>query len=88
MGSMFVPIFSACRTTTVAPQFKTKDLLMSEESRNDLVEYWRSHAGDDNPAGPLFISGAYAEADIGCEAAAVTEQCGTICTGSATFQCC
>ncbi|CAD0312711.1 DUF6229 family protein [Xanthomonas hortorum] len=61
---------------------------MSEESRNDLVEYWRSHAGDDNPAGPLFISGAYAEADIGCEAAAVTEQCGTICTGSATFQCC
>ena len=41
----------------------------------ELVEQWRDGA-QDNPAGPLFAAGIFAEADI-------TSDCG----GGPTFQC-
>jgi hypothetical protein len=34
------------------------------ETRKEIVLRWRSSAGDDSPAGPLYASGAFAEADI------------------------
>jgi len=30
----------------------------------ELVEQWRNDGEDDNPAGPLFAAGEFAEADI------------------------
>jgi hypothetical protein len=33
-------------------------------SREELVLRWRSSAGSDSPAGPLYAAGAFAEADI------------------------
>jgi hypothetical protein len=52
-----------------------------------LVELWRN-GGEDNPAGPLFAAGMFAEADI------TTVDCGgptfncSACTGSHTRECC
>ena len=51
----------------------------------ELVAYWRNH-GEDNPAGPLFAAGEFAEADIVNAAPALT--CGTACSGSFTRHCC
>ena len=62
---------------------------------NDVVAQWRSNAGTGNPAGPLFISGEFAEADIACDTNIVTAgvicnsgRCGTACSGSAGHPCC
>ncbi|MEO7324387.1 MAG: DUF6229 family protein [Dokdonella sp.] len=62
---------------------------------SDLVARWRSNADAANPAGPLFISGEFAEADIACDTNFITAgvicnsgHCGTACTGSAGHQCC
>jgi hypothetical protein len=52
----------------------------------ELVAQWRDHGNDDNPAGPLFAAGEFAEADIVNATSAVT--CGTYCTGSIRVQCC
>ncbi|MDH5822863.1 DUF6229 family protein [Luteimonas sp. RD2P54] len=57
-----------------------------------VVAQWRNDADAGNPAGPLFISGEYAEADIVSEKQRATFftlcGCGTACTGSQTRQCC
>ncbi|HEX9993787.1 MAG TPA: DUF6229 family protein [Acidimicrobiales bacterium] len=63
------------------------------EMTEEIVARWRSEAGDDNPAGPLF-SGRYAEVELAEPMAAATlrcetfGQCGTACTGSYPNQCC
>ncbi len=40
-----------------------------------------------SPAGPLYASGQYAEADM-IIAAIRTDQCGTVCSGSWPYSCC
>jgi hypothetical protein len=50
----------------------------------ELVAQWRN--GGDSPAGPLFASGQFAEADIVNATALDTNCC--LCTGSWTIQCC
>ena len=52
----------------------------------ELVAQWRNGAEQDNPAGPLFAAGEFAEADIVNATQAWT--CGTACSGSITRQCC
>ena len=52
----------------------------------ELVAQWRNDADQDNPAGPLFAAGEFAEADIVNATPAIT--CGTYCTGSIRVQCC
>ncbi|MGH8033557.1 MAG: DUF6229 family protein [Luteimonas sp.] len=58
----------------------------------NVVAQWRNNADADNPAGPLFVSGEYAEADIVSEKVRETMftfcGCGTACTGSQNLQCC
>ena len=56
-----------------------------ENSQTDLVAQWRN-TDVENPAGPLFISGEYAEAEIIGEGYFST--CGTECSGSITRTCC
>jgi hypothetical protein len=51
----------------------------------ELVAQWRNRE-DDNPAGPLFAAGEFAEADIVNTTPGYT--CGTYCTGSVHAQCC
>jgi hypothetical protein len=47
----------------------------------ETIELWRERADSDNPAGPLFVGGEFAEADIvGGGDNLVTQICGTICT--------
>lgn len=53
-----------------------KDILSGPE----LIAHWRNAAGQDNPAGPLFIAGEFAEADIVNSVGAHT--CSLDCTGS------
>jgi Family of unknown function (DUF6229) len=54
----------------------------------DLVTMWLNNADNNNPAGNLFISGEYAEADIVCETWGGSGRCGTACSYSRTLQCC
>lgn len=59
----------------------------------DLAARWRTDAGDDNPAGPLFSSGPYAEVELAEPMAAATAlcesgRCGTACSYSYTRVCC
>lgn len=64
------------------------------ETADSLVDRWRTSADDDNPAGPLFASGRFAEADIatpGEGLAATIDTClrfCSTCTASRGFQCC
>ena len=51
----------------------------------ELVAQWRN-GEQDNPAGPLFAAGEFAEADIVNATPGIT--CGTYCTGSVHVQCC
>ncbi len=51
----------------------------------ELVSLWRNGA-QDNPAGPLFASGEFAEADIVNATAQITGCC--LCSGSFTHPCC
>jgi hypothetical protein len=60
---------------------------MKEQNSQSLVAQWRN-SEIDNPAGPLFIAGEYAEADISGESWTITAQCGTACSGSVTRYCC
>jgi hypothetical protein len=53
----------------------------------ELVAQWRNHGEQDNPAGPLFAAGEFAEADI-VNATPEYYTCGTYCTGSVRVQCC
>lgn len=55
----------------------------------DLVAQWRNNGDLSNPAGPLFVGGEFAEADILSETIHLTvNKCGTACSGSHTRQCC
>lgn len=63
------------------------------ETREDRVLRWRSSAGFDSPAGPLYASGAFAEADIAAPdmvstAARYTGHGCSLCTASAGHPCC
>jgi hypothetical protein len=66
--------------------------MKEQNSQSNLVAQWRnSEIG--NPAGPLFITSEFAEADItadcaggGCGTAITC--CGTACSGSWTRNCC
>jgi hypothetical protein len=60
---------------------------MNQQKPQNLVAQWRN-SDIENPAGPLFITGEYAEADIIGESFTFTAQCGTACSGSATRECC
>lgn len=51
-----------------------------------LVDLWRDGGGRNNPAGPLFAAGEFAESDIVNATARATNCCQ--CTGSAVGQCC
>ena len=64
-----------------------KDTVMSEE----LVARWRNGGEQDNPAGPLFVAGEFAEADITWECGGGGHcggTCGTACSGSGICFCC
>lgn len=52
----------------------------------DIVARWRTDAGDDNPAGPLFTSGRYAEEEI-VQPTTFHSHC-SVCTASRTIHCC
>jgi hypothetical protein len=61
----------------------------------EIVAQWRRTAdplaGLANPAGPLYVSGRYAEADIltaGVGTGNGTGRCGTDCSGSTPISCC
>jgi len=61
---------------------------MSVEQAEQLVASWRTEAGSANPAGPLYASGEYTEADIlgvGMEMMATRL---SSCSGSGTIACC
>ncbi len=58
------------------------------ERAEAVVAQWRTSAGADNPAGPLYASGEYAEADIIVAGWPESGRCGTACTYSRTRQCC
>ena len=54
----------------------------------EIAAAWRASADDTNPAGELFASGAFAQADIVCETGTGSGKCGTVCTGSTIAHCC
>lgn len=61
-------------------------------SRDEMVLRWRSSAGSDSPAGPLYAAGAFAEADIAAPdmvstVARYTQAC-SACTASNGHPCC
>ncbi|WP_433180251.1 DUF6229 family protein [Actinoallomurus sp. CA-150999] len=51
------------------------------------AEKWRTTAGDDNPAGPLFAAGTFAEADLIEAETSYTGIC-SACSASHTHPCC
>jgi hypothetical protein len=61
---------------------------MNETSENtELVERWRNDGEKDNPAGPLFAAGEFAEADIVNATGEFITRCSG-CSGSAGRPCC
>jgi hypothetical protein len=60
---------------------------MEIEIAERTAEQWRTVAGPDNPAGPLYASGAFAEPDIIEAEAIYTGHCSG-CSASAHTQCC
>ncbi len=54
----------------------------------ELVALWRNGEGQNNPAGPLFAAGEFAEAEIvyDCSGGGLTRCSG--CSGSAGHPCC
>lgn len=52
-----------------------------------IVDEWRVTAGPDNPAGPLYASGPFAESDIIGACIVTTGQC-SLCSASHTIACC
>jgi len=57
------------------------------ERAEELVAQWRISADEDNPAGPLYTGGDYAEADIITATFTLTTHCSS-CTASRTVHCC
>ncbi|GGA51585.1 DUF6229 family protein [Dyella nitratireducens] len=61
----------------------------------DQINQWRNQADANNPAGPLYVSGEFAESDITSQSNAITlnvvcnsGRCGTVCSGSQGHPCC
>lgn len=60
----------------------------------DKIHQLRNQADEYSPAGPLFVSGQFAESDIvsttnvATLGTACSGHCGSLCTGSATAECC
>ena len=76
---------------------------LTQETAEQIIAGWRGTRppvdGWENPAGPLFAAGEFAESDITMEAIfaasgcpgttpQTTDACGTACTYSAGRQCC
>jgi Family of unknown function (DUF6229) len=53
----------------------------------ELVEQWRNEGEQENPAGPLFAAGEFAEADIVNATAEFITRCSG-CSGSYGRPCC
>lgn len=53
----------------------------------ELVAQWRNWEHQDNPAGPLFAAGEFAESDIVNATAEFWTRCSS-CTGSSPVHCC
>ena len=53
----------------------------------ELVAQWRDHGEQDNPAGPLFAAGEFAESDIVNATSEFVTRCSS-CTGSSPVFCC
>lgn len=51
------------------------------------ADEWRVTAGPDNPAGPLYASGSFAESDIIGACIVTTGEC-SLCSASHTLECC
>jgi hypothetical protein len=81
----YVPKVKRTLTAFFPPQ--NIEFMKEQNSQNGLVAQWRN-SEIDNPAGPLFISGEFAEADIAADCGGPTNLCGTACSGSVTRQCC
>jgi hypothetical protein len=60
-----------------------KEMEIAERTANE----WRVTAGPDNPAGPLYASGTFAEADIIGASTVLTVAC-SACSASRTVECC
>jgi hypothetical protein len=63
----------------------------THESAATIAEGWRSGAASDSPAGPLYIAGKFAEADIAAPGRAFTfVSClaRTACTAQNGHPCC
>lgn len=61
----------------------------------EQINQWRNEAGVNNPAGPLYVSGEFAESDIASKSNTITlnincnsGRCGTVCSGSFGHPCC
>ncbi len=52
------------------------------------VAAWRAGTATDSPAGPMFTGGTYAVSELTMSGRLKTENCGTICSYSATRYCC
>jgi hypothetical protein len=67
-------------------------MTIAPERAEQVVAGWRAGLvavdGWENPSGPLYPSGKYAEADITMSCPPESGQCGTACTYSRTRQCC
>jgi hypothetical protein len=61
--------------------------VMEIELAERAAAEWRTTAGPDNPAGPLYASGVFAEPDIVEAEAKYTGVC-SVCTASRNIQCC
>jgi Family of unknown function (DUF6229) len=61
--------------------------VMDVEIAEGIVARWRTMAEADNPAGPLYTSGAFAESDI-IEAETSYGTTCSACTASPTAHCC
>jgi hypothetical protein len=63
----------------------------THESAATIAAGWRSGAATDSPAGPLYIAGKFAEADIAAPGRALTHiSClaRTVCTAQGGTACC
>lgn len=61
--------------------------VVNVETAERTIAQWRTSAGADNPAGPLFASGAFAESDIIEAETSYTGVC-SLCSASHTIACC
>ena len=70
-------------------RFERKDKNMNDtpDVAAEVVEQWRNLEEQDNPAGPLFAAGEFAEADIANATSEFITRC-SACSGSLGHPCC